>query len=91
MDHAHGSDLVEVDRARSIDALVALGQDDEHSVALLNVVDEFDRTFPSDRQRYDCIWKNDGIADGKNRQFCWNRLNLLLDIIKLFEVTFHWF
>ena len=69
MDHADGADVVQIGRPRRIDFLVALREDDEHSIALLNVVDDFDRAFPAYRKRYDCIWKNDGITNGKNREF----------------------
>jgi hypothetical protein len=58
---------------------------------LLNVVDEPDGTFPSDRQGYDGMRKNYGIPYRKNGQFGWNRLDTFLNLIYVFKVTFHWF
>ena len=89
MHHADGADLVKVRRAGRIDALVALGEDHEHAVALLDVVDQLDGTFASDGQRNDGIRKDDGVANGKNRQFFGNRLNPLADIFNVFEIPFH--
>ncbi len=89
MNHAYGSDVIEVRRNGRIDALVALRKDDQHSIALLDVVDEFDGAFTAYGKWDDGIRKNDGITDRKDRQFFRDGLNLLLDIIKLFEVTFH--
>ena len=89
MHHAHGSDVVEVAWSGRIDAFVPLGQYDKHTVALLNVINEPNRAFASNRQRDHRIRKNDRITDRQNWQLCGNGLDLLLDVVKLFQVAFH--
>ena len=89
VDHTHSPDVIEIYRSRRIDPLIALSENDQHSITLLDVIDEFDRAFAADRQRDDGVWKNNGITNRKNRQLIRYRLDLLLNVIKLFEVTFH--
>ena len=89
MHHAHGSDVVEVAWSRRIDAFVPLSQYDEHTVALLNVINEPNRAFTSNRQRDHRIRKNHRIADRQNWQLWGYGLDLLLDVIKLFQIAFH--
>jgi len=68
---------------------VTLGEDDEHAVALLHIIDQLDGTLAPYCERNDGVRKNDRIADGKNWQLFGNRLDFLLNIIELFEVSFH--
>ncbi len=89
VDHAYRPDLIKIHRPGRVDALITLGENDQHAITLLDVIDEFDRAFAAHRQRDDGIWKDDRVTDGKNRQFFRYGLNFLLDVIKLFEVAFH--
>ena len=89
MNHADGSNIVEVGGTRRINTLVALRQDDEHTVALLNFVDQLDGAFASNGERNDGVRKNNSVANREDRQLFRNGLDLLLYVVKLFKVAFH--
>src|SRR5262249_7683108 len=74
VNHADCSDIVEVCWSGGVYSFVPLGQDDEHSVALLNVIDQLDRAFTTNCKWYDCVGENYGISHGQNRQFFRYRL-----------------
>ncbi len=65
-----GSDLVEVNRLRVVDARVALGDHADELVLLLaQVVNQLQRAFPTHRERQNGVREQHRIANRQNGQF----------------------
>ncbi len=63
----HGANLKEIDGLGVVDPRIALRDDADELLILLQVADQLQRTVPSDGQWQDGIGKQDGVANRKNR------------------------
>jgi hypothetical protein len=66
-----------------------LGQDNQHSVPLLDIIDESYGTFAADSQRNYGIGKDHRIANWQNGKFVGNCLNALVELLDIVKSPFH--
>jgi hypothetical protein len=83
MHHADGSHFIKVRRAGSVDALVPLGENEQHAVTLLHIVYEFDGTLPPDCQRDHSIGKHHSVTNRQHRQFIGNGVDPLFHVTEI--------